>query len=82
MYNGHREQRNINISSQETKSKRFHHINTMYIDIEIWFMVFMVLSATLNNISVVSWRSVLLVGETTGVSCNLSGINQENKKLF
>jgi len=29
-----------------------------------WFMV---LNATFNNISVISWRSVLLVGETTRV---------------
>ena len=30
----------------------------------LWLGLFMVFSATLNNISVVSWRSVLLVEET------------------
>jgi hypothetical protein len=30
----------------------------------IWFGWFMVFNATFNNISVISWRSVLLVKET------------------
>jgi hypothetical protein len=30
----------------------------------IWLVCFMVLNATFNNISVISWRSVLLVEET------------------
>ena len=31
-----------------------------------WFSGFMVFNATFNNISVISWRSVLLVEETGG----------------
>ena len=31
----------------------------------VWFRL-MVLNATLNNISAISWRSVLLLGETGG----------------
>jgi hypothetical protein len=31
-----------------------------------WLVGFMVFNATFNNISVISWRSVLLVGETGG----------------
>ena len=32
------------------------------------FMVFMVFNATFNNISVISWQSVLLVEKTTDLS--------------
>ena len=38
-----------------------------YIDFNIWLCVlvgFMVFNTTFNNISVISWRSVLLVEET------------------
>jgi hypothetical protein len=38
-----------------------------YSVISVWFMVF---NATFNNISVISWRSILLVEET--------GVNGEN----
>jgi len=41
------------------------YINFKYFDqgelIQVWFMVF---NATFKNISVISWRSVLLVEET------------------
>ena len=34
---------------------------------KVWFWFgFMVLNATFNNVSVISWRSVLLVEETGG----------------
>jgi uncharacterized membrane protein len=36
----------------------------IFILICLWGLRFIVLSATFNNISVLSWRSVLLVGET------------------
>jgi hypothetical protein len=44
--------------------------------IMVWFMVF---NATLNNMSVISWRSVLLAEKTTDLpeitdNCNL-GVN-------
>jgi hypothetical protein len=32
----------------------------------IWFVCLMMFNATFNNISVISWRSVLLVEETRG----------------
>ena len=32
----------------------------------VWLFCFMVFNATFNNISVISWRSVLLVEETGG----------------
>jgi hypothetical protein len=35
----------------------------MLVGLVVWFMVFI---ATFNNISVISWRSVLLVEETGG----------------
>ena len=47
-----------------------NHLGDLYkIDIDIkelwfWFSWFMVLSATFNNISVISWRSVVLMEET------------------
>ena len=41
----------------------FHFISTCYLYFPIFFMV---LNATFNNISVISWRSVLLVEETVG----------------
>jgi len=34
--------------------------------VKFWLVGFMVFNATLNNISVISWRSVLLVKETGG----------------
>ena len=41
----------------------------------------MVLDATFNNISVISWRSVLLVGET-GVSEKTINLLQVTDKLY
>jgi hypothetical protein len=35
-----------------------------------WLVGFMVFNATFNNISVISWRSVLLVEETGGPEQN------------
>jgi len=35
-----------------------------------WLVGFMIFSATFNNISVISWRSVLLVEETGGAREN------------
>ena len=35
-----------------------------------WFVGFMVFNATLNTISVISWRSVLLVEETSVLGKN------------
>jgi len=43
-----------------------------------WFMVF---NATFNNISVISWRSVLLVEETGGPGKN-SELSQVTDKLY
>jgi len=39
----------------------------------VWFMVF---KATFNNISVISWQSVLLVEET-----EVPGENHDNKRM-
>jgi hypothetical protein len=39
------------------------------------YLIFMVFNATINNISVISWRSVLLVEET-----GVPGENHCNKK--
>jgi hypothetical protein len=41
----------------------------------------MVFNATFNNISVVSWRSVLLE-EETGVSTKTTDLSQVNDKLY
>ena len=47
-----------------------NHLGDLYkIDIDtkelwFWFSWFMVFNATFNNISIISWRSVLLVEET------------------
>jgi hypothetical protein len=39
-------------------SKTKSHLSSQTIDYLVWFMVF---NATFNNISVISWQSVLLV---------------------
>jgi hypothetical protein len=44
----------------------------------VWFMVF---NATLNNISVISWRSVLLI-EETGVPGENTYLSQVTDKLL
>ena len=43
----------------------------------VWFMVF---NATFNNISIISWRSVLLV-EETGVPGKTTDLSQVTDKL-
>ena len=45
------------------------------------YLVFMVFNATLNNISVISWRSVLLVKET-GVPKETTDLSQDTDKLY
>jgi len=42
----------------------------------------MVLSATLNNFSVISWRSVLLVEETTEQPEKTTDLSQVTDKLY
>jgi len=44
----------------------------------LWFMVF---NATFNNISVISWRSALLV-EETGVHKETTNLSQVNDKIY
>jgi len=44
----------------------------------VWFMVF---NTTFNNISVISWRSILLV-EETGVPGETTGLSQVTDKLY
>ena len=65
---------NIEQQALDTISIKFHTVNdkkncqcvTIFLikDSMVWFMVF---SASFNNISVISWRSVFLI-EETGVS--------------
>ena len=47
----------------------------------VWFG-FMVLNATFNNISVISWGSVLLMGETGGYPEKSTDLSQVNDKLY
>jgi hypothetical protein len=47
------------------------------IDLGLWFMVF---NATFNNISFISWQSILLVDET-GVPRETTDLSQVNDKL-
>jgi hypothetical protein len=47
------------------------------LDLGLWFMVF---NTTFNNISFISWRSVLLVDET-GVPRETTDLSQVNDKL-
>jgi hypothetical protein len=44
----------------------------------VWFIVF---NATFNNISIISWRSVLLV-EETGVPGKTTDLSQVTDKLY
>ena len=44
-------------------------------------VLFMVLNTTFNNISVISWRSVLLM-EETGVSIEVSKLLQVTDRLY
>jgi hypothetical protein len=43
---------------------------------------FMVFNATFNNISVISWRSVLLVDETGGSGEKITDLSQVTDKLY
>jgi hypothetical protein len=52
--------------------------NMMKREAKVWVMVF---NATFNNITVISWRSVLLVKET-GVPGENPGLSQVNDKFF
>jgi hypothetical protein len=51
----------------------------------IWFLI-LVFNITFNNISVISWRSVLLVEETNGIAVllleKLSQFDQESFSFF
>jgi hypothetical protein len=47
-----------------TSVREMNHIK--YVKIKSLFVCLMVLNATFNNISVISWQSVLLVEETGG----------------
>jgi len=51
----------------------------MYLDVReySWFGWFMVFNATFNNISVISWRSVLLLEETGVTGENLSHVTDK-----
>jgi hypothetical protein len=48
-------------------------------DLMVWFMVF---NATFNNISVISWQSVLLVEETWVPGGNTTDLSQVTDKLY
>ena len=54
---------------------------TIHHGISRWRVMFMVFNATFNNISVISWRSVLLV-EDTGVSEKSTELPQVTDKLY
>ena len=47
-----------------------------------WLVGFIVFSATFNNISVISWRSVLLVEENGGPGENHQPVSQVTDKLY
>ena len=52
--------------------------NALFVEtllIKVWIGLFMVFNATFINISVISWRSVLLVGETGVPTCRESLTN-------
>ena len=48
------------------------------LSISFWMVCFMVFNATFNNISVKSWRSVLLVQETGGTGENMSQVTDKS----
>ena len=54
-------------TSQRLQSKAFLNLK---VSIYVLFVCLMVFNATLNNISVILWRSVLLVKETGGTREN------------
>ena len=54
----------IKFGNAGLKSEIYKEIVFFYIHSFILFVCLMVFSATFNNISVISWRSVLLVEET------------------
>ena len=49
----------------------------MYIYVSMFLFRFMVFSAPFNNISVISWRSVLLVEEAGAAATDLSQVNDK-----
>jgi hypothetical protein len=59
----------LNLSPEQTLKEKFEDTKQCPKDGWLWFG-FMVLNATFNNISVISWRSVLLVEETGGPAEN------------
>jgi hypothetical protein len=61
------------IPISKDQSYNILHIDKVIICVTIYVLVvFMVFNATFNNISVISWRSVLLVEET--------GLTEENHR--
>jgi len=56
-------------------------LNLYNVNVLNWFVGFMVFNATFNNISVISWRSVLLV-EETGVPGEITNLSQVTDKLY
>ena len=57
--------------TMRTDRQKKHNRNKMMGKAHIAFGWFMVFNATFNNISVISWQSVLLVEETTAVASYL-----------
>ena len=49
----------------------------MYIYVSMFLFRFMVFNAPFNNISVISWRSVLLVEEAGAAATDLSQVNDK-----
>ena len=60
-----------------------NNTNTVFGDIEICslFVCLIVFNATFNNISAISWRSVLLVGETENTE-KTTDLSQVTDKLY
>jgi hypothetical protein len=56
-------------------------LNLYNVNVLNWFIGFMVFNATFNNISVISWQSVLLV-EETGVPGEITDLSQITDKLY
>ena len=56
-------------------------LNLYNVNVLNWFIGFMVFNATFNNISVISWQSVLLV-EETAVPGEITDLSQITDKLY
>jgi len=52
-----------------------------HLSLDVFFVCLMVYNATFNNISVIPWRSVLLVEETGGPEKN-TDLSQVTDKLY